>query len=204
MPRLYLAGPITGCSFEECDDWRTGVRRHLGEYGIACFSPLRGLEHLMNEKALFTGDYDADHPLSNDTGSTVRCRDDILRSDAVLVNFLGAVRVSIGTCIELGWADAFRKPVIAVMETAGNIHEHALVRGTIGFRLPTLPAAVQMVKQLLLPDVEEADTERLRLQEQLARATASVEDSKRELVKDKERAELIQKLHRESFQEKKA
>ena len=38
------------------------------------------------------------------------------RCDVVLMYLIGAKKVSIGTMIEAGWADAYRKPVVLVLE----------------------------------------------------------------------------------------
>jgi hypothetical protein len=60
--------------------------------------------------------------------------------------------LSIGTIMELGWADAYRKPVVVAMEAEGNLHEHPMVREAIGYRLPTLDAALAVTKAILLPN----------------------------------------------------
>jgi nucleoside 2-deoxyribosyltransferase len=74
-----------------------------------------------------------------------------LTCDAILFNFLGAERVSIGTCIELGWGDAFRKPMVLVMEDEANAHEHSMVRQVCGWRTNNLDDAVQILRAILLP-----------------------------------------------------
>ena len=34
----------------------------------------------------------------------------------MLVNLLGLEKITLGTMVEYGWADAFRKPIITVIE----------------------------------------------------------------------------------------
>jgi nucleoside 2-deoxyribosyltransferase len=84
-----------------------------------------------------------------------RDRYDVMSSDVVLFNLLGTTTVSIGTCIEFGWADAFRKPVVLVMEPEGNLHDHPMVREAAGYIVPTLDEAVQVLDCILNPQLEE-------------------------------------------------
>jgi len=58
--------------------------------------------------------------------------------------------VSIGTMIEAGWADSYRKPIVLVMEEEGNVHDHAILNEAVGFRVGSLEAGVNIVRALLL------------------------------------------------------
>ena len=70
MFTLYLAGPITGCNYEEATDWRKKFASILGHGNeIRCLSPMRGKEHLKNE-VLLGSNYD--HPLSRSKGIVTR------------------------------------------------------------------------------------------------------------------------------------
>jgi nucleoside 2-deoxyribosyltransferase len=154
-PSVYLAGPITGLTYGESSDWRDAVKEELDDAGIAAFSPLRMKGYLesfgvLSAKGQDGYNYSGAHPLSEDKGIMTRDRFDVRTRDMVLANFLGAERVSIGTCIEIGWADAFRKPVVAVMED-DNVHRHAMLDEGCGFVVKTLDQAVEIVKAVLLP-----------------------------------------------------
>jgi nucleoside 2-deoxyribosyltransferase len=67
----------------------------------------------------------------------------------LLVNLLGALKVSIGTCMELGWADAARVPIIAVMEQSGNPHDHAMVNEVVGFRVEKVEHGLEIARAIL-------------------------------------------------------
>ena len=95
---LYLAGPITGVSFDGCTDWREYVAGKLPKY-IRGVSPMRGKKYLSNETAV--KDAYENHPLSSSKGITCRDRFDTTRCDMVFVNFLGAKKASIGTVMEI-------------------------------------------------------------------------------------------------------
>ncbi|MFH0814945.1 MAG: nucleoside 2-deoxyribosyltransferase [Candidatus Falkowbacteria bacterium] len=142
---LYLAGPIDGCSFGECTDWRKCVARRLPQH-IHALSPMRGKDFLAAQ-TMIHGEH-ADNPLCRQPGIVCRDRFDVMRADAVLFNFLGAKKVSIGTCIEVGWADAYRKPIIVAIEK-DNVHQHMIVRGVAGFVVDNLDEAITLAIAVL-------------------------------------------------------
>lgn len=145
----YLAGPITGLTFDGCTDWREFAVKELNTVGITGLSPMRAKDYLKNET--FVGDEYQDTVLSSSRGIITRDRWDTNRCDLILVNFLGAPRVSIGTVMELAWADACRTPSIVVMEPEGNLHEHSMLREVTGFRVETLEEGLEIAKAILLP-----------------------------------------------------
>ena len=144
---LYCAGPITGISYEESTDWREYVAKKLPKY-IHAVSPMRGKKYLTNDKVI--KDSYEEHALSSQKGITCRDRMDVMRCDAILVNFLGAAKVSIGSVLEIAWADAWRKPIIIVMEKE-NIHNHAMIREMAGFITDTLDNAIIIATAVLSP-----------------------------------------------------
>lgn len=149
-PTVYLAGPITGLEFDNAQDWRYRVAQELAGAGIDAFSPLRAKEYLRSEGPLEDQYLDL-HPLSSGRGIMTRDRYDCTQRDMVLVNLLGATRVSIGTVMEIAWADLARKPIVCVME-ADNIHRHAMLNEAVGFEVRTLDEAVLITKAILLPE----------------------------------------------------
>lgn len=154
-PSVYLAGPITGLTYDSASDWRSDAIHEFKLVGIAAFSPLRAKNYLrafgeLDSAGTPEGKYIGVNPLSDPKGIMGRDRFDVRTRDMVLVNFLGAERVSVGSCIEIGWADAWRKPVVAVMEE-DNVHRHAMVNEACNFIVPTLEEAIEIVKVVLLP-----------------------------------------------------
>lgn len=150
MSLVYLAGPITGLSFGEAADWREQVIKSLAQNDIKGLSPLRCKEYLMMEKVLDVK-YDQ-YVLSTGKGITTRDKWDCHRADALLVNLLGAEKVSIGTMMELGWANSANKPIVLCMENSGNIHDHAMVREVCGFITDSLDHGVEIIKALFAGD----------------------------------------------------
>lgn len=141
MPKkaLFLAGPLTGLSYREALGWRKYVESRLPA-DIIAFSALRGKEYVADERVL--KDTYPEHLLSTPQGTITRDRYDVSRCDALFVNFLKADRISIGTIMEMAWADAWRIPIILAMEK-GNIHDHAFVRQVAAFIASDLDEAIQ-------------------------------------------------------------
>lgn len=141
-PTVYLAGPITGHTYAESVDWRDYARSRLLNEGIIGLSPMRGKEYLAKHDRM-DDTYQDEHPLSKPAGIVTRDRQDCTYADAVIVNLAGAERVSIGTMMELGWADANQVPIILVHEP-GGIHDHAMVRQVAGFLCESLDEALDV------------------------------------------------------------
>lgn len=150
---IYLAGPITGLTYDGAEDWRAYARIELARAGIRALSPLRGKEYLRSIPGNLTADcagYDVLSCLSSPRGIMTRDRFDATRCDVLIVNLLGAKAVSIGTVMEIAWADSVRTPVVVVMEPSGNPHEHAMITEAIGFRVTTLDEALHVAKAILI------------------------------------------------------
>lgn len=152
--KVYLAGPITGLTYDSAVGWRDHAKAALEAVGIKAYSPLRLQEMLREYGNLDAGglgsDYVDTHPLLSASGMTTRDRHDVRTADAVLVNFLGASRASLGTAMELAWADAYRVPTVVVMKP-GNVHDHALIREVSGYIVADVDTALECIKGVLLP-----------------------------------------------------
>lgn len=149
-PKIYLAGPISGLSYEEATRWRLQATEALAIHGVECYSPMRFKEYLHGVQAI--PDAPEGFNMSTSEAITARDRNDVLRCDAMLVNFLGARRPSLGTAVEFGWADAWRKPVVLVMEGAENPHDHAMLRSIAGFRARNIEEGIEIIRKIVLPD----------------------------------------------------
>lgn len=148
---VYLAGPITGLSYGGATDWREHARGVLAPE-ITGLSPMRGKEYLASiEKISGTGEeYAHMGCLSLPRGVMTRDRFDCTRCDVLLVNLLGAKAVSIGTVMEIAWADSVRTPIVCAIEPTGNPHEHMMIQEALGYRVPSLNEALHIVRAILL------------------------------------------------------
>lgn len=149
---VYLAGPITGLTYDGAEDWRAFAKSELAKSGVHGLSPLRAKDYLRQIKGELSGtgeEYAHLGVLSLPRGVMTRDRFDATRCDVLLVNFLGAKAVSIGTVMEVAWADAKRIPIVVAMEEKGNPHEHMMMNEAFGFRVTTLTEAVSLVIAIL-------------------------------------------------------
>lgn len=144
MLKTYLAGPITGCSYEECTEWRDEFAALCPD--IECYSPMRGKMYLSGE-AKIDAEY-SDRVLSTARGIMTRDYFDCCRCDFLVINLSGASRVTIGSCMELAWAFMRQIPVIAIMEAEGNIHEHPMVNEAISYKVQTVEEAAYVANAL--------------------------------------------------------
>jgi nucleoside 2-deoxyribosyltransferase len=143
---VYLAGPITGLNYGSATSWRETAEAVLTRRGVKALSPMRFKSFLAGEQVL--GDRYSAFAISTAEAITARDRFDVQRCDVVLMNLLGAEKVSIGTMIEAGWADAFRKPIVLVAE-ADNIHRHGILETVAGFHVTTLEDGIEVVAALI-------------------------------------------------------
>lgn len=151
MKSVYLAGPITGLDFNGCTDWRKLAVAELADAGIKGLSPMRGKDYLDGLGILDGVGTKYAHlgVMSNPRGVMTRDRFDATRCDALLVNLLGAKIPSIGTIMEIAWADLCRTPIICAMEAEGNPHEHMMIHEALGYRVTTLEEAIDIAKVML-------------------------------------------------------
>ena len=129
-PTVYLAGPISGLSYEEATfGWRKDFAEELEPYDIEVYSPMRGKKHLAGIKNIAPSGRYQDTIMSSPKGILMRDMNDVRNRDMIVFNLLGAKRVSIGTMFEYGWATAFHKPIVTIVEEDwNNPHDHDFVR----------------------------------------------------------------------------
>jgi nucleoside 2-deoxyribosyltransferase len=144
--RVYLCGPITHLTYRDATDWRTTAARLLDSDKVETISPLRGKDFLKDTGVLHSGTYDG--TFASAKGIVGRDHFDCTRADCLLVNLVGAPRVSIGSCFELAWAFDRKIPVVLIMEKTGNCHEHVFISESYTYRVETLEEAVTLVRCL--------------------------------------------------------
>lgn len=143
--KVYLAGPISGLTYDEAQDWRHAFAATM-PLSIECYSPLR-VKHFLREHGVLEQSY-PHHPLSTDRGIMTRDHNDVRTADALVVNLQDAPKASIGTIMEIAWAYAYGVPVIAILDEQ---HDHPMIREAVGFRVSSLDEAAGIIEALLLP-----------------------------------------------------
>jgi len=149
MKRVYLAGPITGLTYDEGNAWRVDAHAQLTEAGIEAYSPMRAKEYLRSEGVL-QGSY-TEGLFSSSRNIMTRDYDDCSKADLILCNLLGATKPSLGTVMEIAWAYSHRIPLVIIMEKEGNPHEHPMIAEAMGFRVDNVDHGIYIAKRVLLP-----------------------------------------------------
>lgn len=144
-PRIYLAGPMAGLTYEEANAWRIDATAALS-HDFELVSPCRNKESLEGHGKLTMHGYD-DHFMCNDQTVFYRDTNDVRRCDGLLVNFKDAPFISIGTPFELGMAWALHKPIIAVMPE-GNCYHHIFTAQSATYRADTLDEAYMALRSI--------------------------------------------------------
>lgn len=152
----YLAGPITGLTYDEATDWREKIAFDVECAGFHPLSPMRGKERFKDYGKILPGTFDEEQ------AAVQRDLYDIRRAHVVLINLLDAKRVSIGTMCELGYAHALGKFIIVALpkvETLTDnkgreykhgyyVHEHLFVRELASQVVDSLDAALDTLERL--------------------------------------------------------
>jgi nucleoside 2-deoxyribosyltransferase len=127
MTRIYLCGPINGCTDEECKDWREAVKAKWPDAIDPMRRDYRGKE---DESVKQIVELD---------------KIDIMNSDVVLVNY---DKPSVGTSMEILYAFERGKFVVIVADHGARIspwlryHSHAIV-GSFGAAFKFIEDVVQ-------------------------------------------------------------
>lgn len=147
---VYLAGPITGLTYEECTEWRDKAKAELAKSGITAYSPMRGKGYLSDGNPIEAFNNRLPQKLSTQKGIVGRDYFDATRSDVVLCNLLGAKSRSIGTIFELAWRYQKQLPVVLVMEDTGNVHDHPFINESVTYRTNNIDEGIELVKHILV------------------------------------------------------
>lgn len=150
LPKVYLAGPLSGLSFKDCVNWREEVARKLaGRY--MCLSPMRGkdsLKDVWDDTKVAQGYGDGPYTPSSSQALFRRDHYDVHRCDILLANLLPAKKASIGTMMEIAWAYEAGKFVLLVMDQE-NIHNHAFVIQSASLIVPGVQMAIEYLMGVL-------------------------------------------------------
>ena len=152
--KIYLAGPISGMSYEAAVQGFLVRKKTLEDIGYEVLVPFAGKGYLRNEVELKAHGY-KDFPPSTNHAIYERDKWMVSQSDIVYASLLGCGdRISIGTMMELAWASYLGKHTIVTMEEK-NVHEHAFVLEAADIRFYENVAAINYLMKLMYdPDFE--------------------------------------------------
>ncbi len=152
-PRIYLAGPITGLSYEDATHWRIQATNALP--AVRCFSPMRAKAAQRGCEKLGWGANaaNAEDPIFTIRGIITRDYLDCVKADLLLVNFEpSAPETSTGTVSEISWAWAAHVPTVVIAKP-GNLHDQKWIRELVPYWTNNLQDALRLVRTILFPGV---------------------------------------------------
>lgn len=156
--KVYLAGPIGGCTYNEAQDWRnllSGLLSTKSDGAIQGYSPLRGKGALRDAGTLSTVAYPFYSPLATSKAILARDFNDCRTADLVIANLLPhdeGAPPSLGTVMEIGFAYALQVPILAICAHPTNpVATHAMIESAVSFWATSLDEAADMACSILLP-----------------------------------------------------
>lgn len=143
-PRVYLAGPIGPRGSEKNGDWRETATDFLEENLLLVVEPLEA------------GKYP--HGVEGHVGKILTDRDRrfTTQSEYMLVNFSDAFTRSMGTCIELGWADLSPTTTVTVLPE-DNPHQHPMVKAVSDYIVDDLQEGLDIIVSLAADRLDDHD-----------------------------------------------
>ena len=154
---VYLAGPISGCNFDEATNWRQYVSAAF-QKDIIGVSPMRLKDWC--SRVLKISDVDQYKEVASDVeyllsgeSRAIRTRDfnDVKTADMIFMYLprnLNGRQPSWGTVIELGWASAQNVPIVLVTDDE-TLAKHPLVRESVGWIVPDIGTGIAVVNSVL-------------------------------------------------------
>lgn len=141
---VYLCGPIGGLTFKEANTWR-----QIAEYNLKPLEVLNPLRDMEGTGQKCYGDHmNGDGPgIAPFDDRFHRDYNDVMRADALLVNFRGTSRKSIGSAVELGWAYHRGIHVVTVIDR-GNINHDIFLDKCMGIKVDTLGEGMEWIRKM--------------------------------------------------------
>lgn len=133
MKYVYLAGPIQDA--KDPSGWRIEMSNTLRNSRLCGIDPFH--QGVFDDKGHEA--HTARSIVDRDHYHSTRC-------DLLLVNFLDATRVSIGTVMEIAWAYDKHIPIVVIVDmTSGDWVNHPMIKGCASFTVHSLKEAVEMI-----------------------------------------------------------
>ena len=146
--KIYTAGPMAGLNVEQVQERYFSQVKHLRKMGYEVFCPMTG-KHFLKADYNFVGKGCGTNPLTTNHAIKERDRWMVGQVDVVLVDFTqGKDKVSIGSCMELAWADELKKHTVVVMDE-DNIHQHSFIIDCADVIFPNINEALLYLNNLI-------------------------------------------------------
>ena len=146
---VYLAGPIAGLTYEQSATWRNRAKELLAQQDIGVRYPT--LNKNVKPTTVYNDQGYTEIPELTAQAIVATDRWCVRDCSFVLMNLIGSRKASIGSMVELGWADILGKPIISVLDTSDqeNPHNHGFVKELSTVIVPDIETAVDVIVRLV-------------------------------------------------------
>jgi nucleoside 2-deoxyribosyltransferase len=144
---VYLAGPITGCTDGEANDWRGHMALMLAadtNSRIVGVSPLR-CEPIVGDR--YAPEYD-DNQFGHPQVIAAKNQEDVRRCDVTFAYLPSDNPPSVGTLQEIGWAAGMGKPVILVTDN-DFVRNNAVIKATVPWRFTEAEEGFRKAREVI-------------------------------------------------------
>ena len=146
--KIYLAGSISGQSYEDVVNLINEKRKTLQAMGYEILNPMAAKKAIRTEIKLRPKGYG--NPESTNHAIFGRDRWMVSQADILLVDLRNTPeRVSIGSCFEMAWGSMLNKHIVLVMEEE-SVHQHAFVLEAADIIFETLEDAFDYLAEMQL------------------------------------------------------
>ena len=144
---VYLGGTIGGLTYTEASDPRNYATNLLLKRGWDVLDPMRGYEILSTLESIEEGEQVQELLGVTDTAITQRDRDDIRRSNVLLI-FSGD-RATWGTAFEWEFAVTLGKPVVVICAPDSKTRHHPWCRTMASYFAADVDEAIDFIDRWL-------------------------------------------------------
>jgi len=140
----YCARPISGREHEDVVDYYRRIGCRLSAAGIRILTPTCGKGYVSNDSKWSK---QAAKCVCTDHAIKERDKWMVQNSNIIFVNLVGAVKVSIGSVMELAWADMLNVHSVVALDEP-NVHQHPFVVDCADIIFPTEEEALFYLEKL--------------------------------------------------------
>ena len=148
--KIYLAGPIAGQTGDAVNTSIAEKAAILTDFGYLIYHPMVGKESLILKSESFKTSGYEEFPVATNHAIFARDKWMVSQADVILADLTHTGnRVSIGTMMEIAWANLLGKQVIVIMPDNNN-HDHLFVREAATIIFKDIEEAYDYLKELSL------------------------------------------------------
>jgi nucleoside 2-deoxyribosyltransferase len=151
--KIYIAGKISGSTYDECFKYFEDTKNALKEFGYDVLSPMTAKAYLRTEyqqRELPNAGYSGSiSPVATNHAIFERDQWCVRQADVIYVNLLSAAdKGSLGSTMELAWGSLLGKHTVVAMQEK-NFHRHAFILEAADIIFLTHESAMEYLEKFI-------------------------------------------------------